>query len=165
MTKADYQWYLDEMEGLKKQVNFIAKYEVPIYPFTIFYLIGKHDYDTINDLMLYYDRPKIISATHAAALSKWDGACYSRVESDFVINLPNIIVNPNEHSKLVHEAMHGIVCLFDMIGLSLSNEGQEAWCYFLDDIIEAYFKIQEYAIADYIKHPKLKGIQKYNHRP
>jgi len=165
MTLKQHKDYQAELSELAKSIKFFGRYEIELYPFSIFFLVGKYDYDTIFNLMVEYERPKNVAATHAAALSKYNGTCYSKCNLDFIINLTEICITPYEISKVVHESMHGVITLFDEIGMQMSLEGQEAWCYFIDDIIEAYFKLQGFAIEDYLKHPNKKELRKYIHKP
>lgn len=164
MKLTDYRNYLSELEKLTERVTFFAWYSHDMYPFNIFFQCGNLKYKEVFDLLHTIVGSKRTESDneHFEVLAKgiidYDGTCYSRRDGDILIKVPNIIYTSKGISRVSHEAMHGTILLSEHIGLQLSREGQEAWCYLLDDIVEKYFIFQHDAIEEFLKSPKRTKI-------
>jgi hypothetical protein len=160
MTLKEYRNYLKEMDNICDKVRFVAWYSHEMYPFNLYYVCGKFTYKELflilKDLVKHKSSADDIEHFDILikGILKYEGTCYSRRDTDFIMRVPTIQYSPKGMSRIVHEAQHGTIQLSLEIGNELSWEGQEAWCYLIDDIVEKYFIFQHDAIERFLKSPK-----------
>jgi hypothetical protein len=109
-----------------KPLIFIQSWE--IYPFDILWCIG----GTHQDVIKYFKRKHIVISEKELELlneREGDGRCCMLEGGQTVIIIPDGKATSKNIGHIVHEITHAVHFLFLRIGLNLSYDSDEAYCY------------------------------------
>lgn len=155
MTIEQFQDYEKQLAELQGRVRFAGFYDVPIYPFQVFFLCGKFDWVELKTIFMEKGWSEPVADHFAFGITKHTFNCYSFHETKFVLCMEKMALTAQEHSAVAHECLHGVINLFSGIGLHLHQNSQEAFTYFHDDLVETWYQIQHDAIQEFIKDPEI----------
>lgn len=110
----------------RKALNFIVQYKV--YPFDVMVSIGETDTDLEKKLVKHVVTDRI-DLTHSPTQQ---GRCIMFTGNQTLIRLYRYPTTASDYGHLQHEIFHAVTFLFDVIGIKLCHDSDEAFAYLID---------------------------------